>query len=342
MDRRDFLKTTGAAAVTVGATTAAVAGGDAQAVAAPAVVSGVRELTLASSYGSDAPGEGADRLARRIETATDGRYRIVRVPPGSGDLAYGSADSVAAHRAFGYFAGLPLSQGFYATDQLTWLAIGGGAMLWDELAADFGYKPLIVGHTGASAGVWASTRLESVADLAGARVHVSCIAAEVVRNLGAEPTTYAPLDLRDALADGRLQAAEWLGPLALAVPDLQPLAQRLYQPGFQQGGSLLTLNVRKTLWDAMSNADRAIFEGCAAQEYQLSLTDAAAHALIVARAAAPAKWPIRQAWSPELRGELERVAAEVVWAIADIEPAARRIHDSYQAFRRLLIEPPTA
>ncbi len=47
MDRRDFLKTTGAAAVAAGTASAATAG-EAAPVAAPAVLSGVRELTLSS------------------------------------------------------------------------------------------------------------------------------------------------------------------------------------------------------------------------------------------------------------------------------------------------------
>ena len=99
---------------------------------------------------------------------------------------------------------------------------------------------------------------------------------------------------------------------------------------------------RRPLWDGMSSADRAIFEGCAAQEYQLSLTDAAAHALIARQVESPSKWPVRLGWSSELAAAFERAAAEAVAAIADIDPTARRIHDSYQAFRRMLLEPATA
>ena len=78
MDRRDFLKTTSAAAVAAGAASAPAAS-EAQ-TAAPAVLSGSRQLTAGFSS-SDLPGSGADRLARRIETATDGRYRIELAKP---------------------------------------------------------------------------------------------------------------------------------------------------------------------------------------------------------------------------------------------------------------------
>ena len=214
MDRRDFLKTTGAAAVAGGASAA-----DAQ-VPTPAILSGSKQVTLAS-YTGDLPGSGADRLARRIETATEGRYRIELVSGADADLTYGSAWRHAGlHPAFAVFAGLPFSQGLDAPSQQTWLAAGGGAMLWDELAAEHGFKPLVVGHTGPSPGVWSAVRLETPSDLVGARLHAEGLAGDVLRDLGAMPATFAPEDLRGALADGRLQAAEWLGPLAAAAPDL--------------------------------------------------------------------------------------------------------------------------
>jgi TRAP-type mannitol/chloroaromatic compound transport system substrate-binding protein len=346
MDRRDFLKTTSAVAVAAGTVSASAAAATETETArtAPAILSGVRQLTLASSSAGDLPGCGADRLARRIETATDGRYRIaIASDRADADLTYGSACRHAGlHRAFAIFAGLPFAQGLDTAALQTWLVAGGGAMLWDELAAEHGFKPLVVGHTGASAGVWAAGRLEAASDLAGARVQAEGLAGDVLRDLGATPATFAPQDLRAALADGRLQAAEWLGPLAAVAPDLQPLAQRLYRPGFNRSGMLLSLAVAKPLWDGMSATDRAIFEACAAQEYHLSLTDAGALALIASQVEAPSKWPVRLAWSAELSGALDQAAAEVVERIGAIDPASRRIHDSYQAFRRMLGDPATA
>ena len=157
-------------------------------------------------------------------------------------------------------------------------------MLWEELAADFGHKPLVAGHTGAECrrlglGAAGDSRGPCRCSRPRRRPGGRCVACARRRT----DRCCRRADLREPLADGRLQAAEWLGPLPLAAPDLQPLAQRLYQPGFNRNGMLLSLDVRRPLWDGMSAADRAIFEGCAAQEYQLSLTDAAAHALIGGR-----------------------------------------------------------
>jgi TRAP-type mannitol/chloroaromatic compound transport system substrate-binding protein len=343
MDRRDFLKTTGAAAVAAGVTGAAAQANDQEAAdspPAPATLAGTRVLTLGAERTPDLTGFGPQRLARGIEAATDGRYRIA-IQEGSAvtDLTFGPVSRHARlHRAFAFFAGLPFAQGLDAPSQHVWLAAGGGEMLWGELAAGFGFKPLLAGHTGASAGVWAGARLEEVSDLEGTTLHVTGLAADAVRALGATPVEMAPHVLKAALAEGRIRAAEWLGPLATLSPNLQPLTQRLYEPGFHRDGVMLSLDVRRSLWDGMSASDRAIFESCAAQEYHLSLADARIHSLIAGQVEASAKSPVRIAMSERLADALDLALAEVVEGIAAADPDGRRIHDSYQAFRGLLGE----
>lgn len=346
MDRRNFLKTTGAAAVTAGtaAGTPATAG-DVDGIAkpaAPAILYGVQDLTLASTSPTDLPGSGAERLARRIEAATGGRFRIeVRRGSGDADLSFGSAYHTS-HPAFALFAGLPFGQGLDAATMQTWLGAGGGQMLWDELAAVHGFKPLVAGHTGESAGVWATARLERASDLAGLRIAVSGLAGDVLATFGATPVELAAHEIKAALADGRIAAAEWLGPLAAVAPDLQPLAQRLYQPGFHSTGALLALGIRRQLWERFSAADQAIFEACAAEAYHLSLTDAHAHALIARQVELPEKWPVRLAFPAEIAAALDAATREVVARLTEFDATAQRIHDSYQAFRAMLGDPRTA
>jgi TRAP-type mannitol/chloroaromatic compound transport system substrate-binding protein len=227
---------------------------------------------------------------------------------------------------------MPLAQALDAPAQQAWLTVAGGQALWDELAAQFGFKPLLAGHTGAIAGVWASARLESPADLSGARLHVVGAAAEVLRALGARPVQMAACELRQALGDGHIQAAEWLGlPIAPG-----PLAERFYEPGFHRGGVALSLDIRGAVWQAMSAGDRAIFEACSVEEYHLSLAEARAHTTLLRQIEAASKWPVRLPWSDGVVNALDRALADVVQRIAAGDADARRIDDSYQAFRRLL------
>jgi TRAP-type mannitol/chloroaromatic compound transport system substrate-binding protein len=334
MDRRDFLKVGGAAAVTAGGV------GTATAQSAPAILPDATELRLASPDLPDAPGFGPDRLARRIELATGGRYCITATPDvGAADLVFGNVNRQRdLHPAFAFFAGLPLGLGLDAPWQQAWLAIGGGQMLWDDLAGRFGFKPLVAGHTGPSGGTWTSRRLETASDLSGARMHVDGLAADVVKSLGATPVHLAAGDLRSGLAEGRIDTAELLAPLVLAAPDLQPLAERLYSPGLNAGGAVLSLDVRSEVWDGLGAADQAIFEACAAEAYAQSLAEAQGHEMMAAQLATTAKWPVRSALGAELRQALERAAGDVLAQVASYDLDARRIHDSHQAFRAMLGE----
>ena len=133
MDRRNFLSATGAAAVAAGTAAApALAVEVRRAKTAPVSRAGAKLLTLASEWAPEPAGFGPERLARRIETATDGRYRIeIAYGNADGDLTYGGAWRHAKlHPAFAFFAGLPFAQGLGASAQHTWLAVGSPASIF--------------------------------------------------------------------------------------------------------------------------------------------------------------------------------------------------------------------
>ena len=336
MDRRGFLKSGGAAAMAAGAANAA-----AQANPVESGVEGGRHgrwpgarcLTLAVAPGYDLAGFGADRLARRIEMATDRRFQIECVAQAAaGDLSFGDAHRhVALHPGFAFFAGLPLGEGLPAADLQAWLTIGGGQLLWDELARPFGVKPLVAGHSSDSLGLWSNVRLEDATDVSGLPVSATGLGARVLQTLGAAPVATAPQDLVSALTTGRIRAAEWPGPAATFA--LQPLAQRLYRPGLHPGGVVITLTVDRGLWDGLTPADQAIFEACAAEEHRLALAEAKVQAVMAAQMRVAAKWPLRQTFAGPLSRALEAAACAVVAEAAGHDAASRRIAASYRAHR---------
>src|SRR4029450_7043115 len=117
------------------------------------------------------------------------------------------------HPAFAFFAGLPLGEGLPSADLDGWLTLGGGQLLWDELARPFGLKPLGAGHPGAGGGLGSSVRLQAAADLVGLPVAATGLAARVLEVMGAEVIDVAAPDLGAALTTGRVRAGEAGGPL---------------------------------------------------------------------------------------------------------------------------------
>ncbi len=54
---------------------------------------------------------------------------------------------------------------FAAQDFATWLTVGGGRLLWDDLAAEVGVKSLLAGHSGAPPPLWSAAPLAGLSDL---------------------------------------------------------------------------------------------------------------------------------------------------------------------------------
>jgi TRAP-type mannitol/chloroaromatic compound transport system substrate-binding protein len=350
MDRRSFIVNSGVAAAavsTVGlsAEHAAAAPQDTAAVAAPAIISTARELSFGSTvrFGQGPVGIAAERLARRIDTASAGRLRIVvqaisesaltSVMTGETDLAFGTDHhNLGYHRAFAYFAGLPFYSGLDPDAYQAWLTVGGGQLLWDDLAADFNVKPLLAGHTGRHPGLWLTRDIDTVAAFKGRTFAVPGLARDVVRHLGGEALAVPVMELAAALADGRIVGAE-AGVFHGMMSGLHAAAKVHVGQGINNSGSTYAINVRRTLWEQLSAADQAVLEACAAEATREMLAETTA-LNPVARAALSQEHGVAfEHFSGEVIGALSRAADDVVAVVASTDAKARRIDDSFMAFR---------
>ncbi len=353
MDRRAFLKTTGAAAAAATAASAAAAEAATRqttvkgALAAPAVAKGLRELRLAVACpdGVSGPADQARRLGQRIAAMSDGRYRIVLAPDkgnglaavraGDADLYHASEhDHLDAHRALAYFAGLPGDRAIAARHLTAWMLVGGGQTLWDELAGDLGIKALLAGHCGDATSFLATRRIEAMNELAGKKVAVRGLARDVVRGFGLEPAAVAAADVADAMAKGDILAAEWGGALASHALGLPAVAPFAVGTSINTHGSALSLGMARAFWDSLGATDQAIFTAAAAAELQLALAEDEAHRrLLSPQLSAERTWPLAH----ELRRAIPRVADAVVAHVAASDGHAQRINASYMAFRAMLL-----
>ncbi|WP_072396967.1 hypothetical protein [Hyphomicrobium sp. CS1GBMeth3] len=340
MDRRDFLITGGAAAVAA-ATPAAAQAAEAP---PPRIRPDAERLTLAMAW-ADAPNGPADRahrLARRFEAMTNGRYRIEFAtaehgPESGADLLHGPVhDFVPQHPAFSYFGGLPGSAALVGQDLAHWIAIGGGQMLWDDLAASHGWKPLLAGHSGDVPPLWSREPIMGLGDLAGRRLSAPGLGADVARGLGAEVhPALAPHAAAAALRDGSVDAVEagdLTNSLAAGFADA---ARYATGQGLNSRGTAYALSVRASIWDRLPDADKAILAAAAAEEYQLTLAAARAHAGL-ARQVLEARGVVFAPWPADIAEALERVAEATIAHVAARDATAARINQSYMAFRGLI------
>lgn len=345
MDRREFLKRTSGAA----AAAASVAGATAH--AEPVQRRGspppARTLRLSMPWPDDGKGFGdsARRLARRIEAATGSRYRIEiienatlsgleAIATGAADLYHASEQShVPAHPAFAYFAGLPCAQSLSAEELRSWLLVGGGQELWDDLAAEFGVKALLAGHTGPSM-LWSVKPFETRAEIAGEPVIATGLLAEVARGLGAEPVECAPSKVAALIASGGATAASyggWIASMSLGLPEA---ARYALSSSLTGSGTAMALGVSRSLWDDMPEPDRAAFASAASEELSVTLAEAQALAEPISIALRHRFGTVTGVLGREIEDAIARVGGAVVAHAAGTDAAAQRINASYMGFAR--------
>jgi len=290
MNRRDFL-TGGAAGLVIGGVGGYIAAGTKEAkivekivekkVEAPAVVKGVKELKMVSTWPRDFPGlgTGAQRLAQRITDMTEGAIKVEYFAAGERVGAFDSFDEVASgnaeayhaadyywkgkHPGFAYFTGVPF--GLTYTEMNSWIRFGGGQELWDELAAEFGLKCVMAGNTGVQMGGWFRKEIKTVADLQGLKMRIGGIAGQVLAKVGVVPQQLAGGDIYPSLEKGTIDAAEWVGPYDDEKLGFNKVAKYYYYPGFWEGGPTVHAFTNLEKFNALP------------KNYQAILTNAAAH-----------------------------------------------------------------
>jgi len=347
MDRREFLKSTGAAAAASSAVATGAAAAEA-APSAPATSRGLQRLRLAIAWqdGFAGPADWAHRLALRIDGLSSGRWHVVpafdvvdahaAVERGDADLCFASADAlIDAHRAFAYFAGLPGSRGLAPRQLQSWIAIGGGQTLWDDLAGDAGIKPLLSAHSGPRSLMLATEPVETMGALGGRKAYVTGLARDVARGLGLDVVAVTPGGVSDAMHRGALDVAELGGAIVSYAAGLPQAAPYTAGTQINRNGRAFFLGVRRAFWDGLPASDQALLESAAAEEFRLSLAEEEVHGRLLHPAP-----PAHRVWTiaGELAHAIDRVAEAVVAHAAGSDARSRRIADSHAAFRDTTVD----
>ncbi|MCH8858247.1 MAG: TRAP transporter substrate-binding protein [Proteobacteria bacterium] len=323
-------------------------------VAAPAVVTGRRNLRLVTTWPPNFPGIGAMpvRFADRVREATEGAldFRIYAagelVPALEAFDAVSNGAADAYHGAeyywqgkspgFNFFAAVPM--GLTAGELSAWIYYMGGQELWDELSAGFSIKPFLCGNTGAQLGGWFKRRIDTLDDLRGLRMRIPGLSGGVMARLGVAPVTLAGGDIFLALQSGTIDATEWIGPWNDMAFGFHRVARYYCWPGFQEGGTGLSLGFNLDVWNSLTPSQQVIVRSACAAENDISLAEynaRNAQSLIVLRQDPNVE--ILE-YPEEIKIAMGGMAGQVVRDAGDTNELTRRIYDSYMQARTTLME----
>ncbi len=342
MDRRSFLKSTGAAAA---ATATGVALEAAPGMAAPSLPTGAIELRLATALATDLPGVDGfvRRLGERMVAMSGGRLRLAPAAGTAADpaalVAAGEAEigltmTLAGNgrpRAEAFFTGVPY--GLTGEQTATWLACGGGQSLWDALAAEQGLKPFHAGHGGLDRGLYG---VRPLAGLKSVSIAACGVAGDVLAALGAAVQRIAPDNLVPSLASGRLDAAMGFDPMLDLMLGMPSAAASLQHGDFFAGGTHFSAVVGRAAWDRLSSSDRAILE-VAIESASLALTrELAAHSR-PALAAMRARGMMIAHETMGLWLSARQATADLLADVAAEDRTAARIAASHRGFQQMAL-----
>jgi TRAP-type mannitol/chloroaromatic compound transport system substrate-binding protein len=276
MKRRQFIR---------GAAFAGAAAG----LAAPAIAQERTTWRMVTTWPKNFPGlgVGAQRLADRITTMSDGRLTVQvfsagemvpalqsfdAVIEGSAEMSHGAAyywQNKSPATAF--FTGVPY--GMTSREIAAWIRYMGGQALWDEVYDQFGVRGFLNGDTGTQTGGWFRTELTGLTDIQGMKFRTPGLGGQVWSKLGATVVNMAGGEIFANLQSGALDAAEFVGPYNDLALGFYQIAKYYYVSSFTEPGLATELAVDKAKFAALPADLQAIVEVACQAEYDQVASD---------------------------------------------------------------------
>jgi TRAP-type mannitol/chloroaromatic compound transport system substrate-binding protein len=245
------------------------------------------------------------------------------------------------HTAAFYWQGKQPAAAYYTTvpygltpmEHVAWIDAGGGQALWDELYAPFGVKPFMGGNTGVCMGGWFRHELKSRDDVHGLKIRSLGLGGEVYRRLGAIPQTTSPGEILVALQSGVIDGVEFVGPGSDIALGLYRFAPFYYGPGFNKPNGTGECIVSLKAWESLDDEMKAIVKHACAAEAAFALAEMERlniEALATLKTRDNAQL---RTFPSDLIAAARTTASDVLGELAAKSDKARKVHDSYMAFR---------
>ena len=228
----------------------------------------------------------ADRFAEKVNAMAGGRLKIESLAAGAIVPAFEVLDAVhkgiidVGHGWPGYWFGKhpactlwsSAAGGPYGMDNLDWLSwlyLGGGLDLYNELMQ----KELkmnvvsfaVSGETAEPQG-WFKKPITDVKSFKGLKFRAAGAASEVFKNLGMSVVILPGGEIVPALQRGVIDAGEFSDPSADMKMGFQDVAKYYYNPGVHQPTGMMNVDINKAKWDELTPDLKAIVQYAAMAE----------------------------------------------------------------------------
>ncbi|MCS6989145.1 MAG: TRAP transporter substrate-binding protein [Chloroherpetonaceae bacterium] len=296
-------------------------------------------------------GEGAEKFAQWVDSASGGRLKIKVY--GAGELVPGlevfnavsAGTAEMGHSAAYYWSGkvpaAPLFASFpfglNAQQFNAWYYGGGGKELWEEAYAPHGVVPFLCGNTGVQMGGWFNKEIKSLDDLKGLKMRIPGWGGKVIAKAGGSAVTLAATEIYTSLERGVIDATEWIGPYHDYKLGLHKVAKYYYYPGWHEPGSALELIVNKKAFESLPSDLQEIIRTAAARANIWILSEfEAQNNVYLQKLVSEEKVQLRE-FPKDVLMELKRLAKEVAEEETAKDPLAKKAYESVLAFKKNIL-----
>ena len=316
---------------------------------APAISQGRLRWKMITCWPKNFPGLGmaANEVAEQITTMSDGRLEVKVYGAGEIVPAFEVFDAVrggiaemghgwdgywiAKHPGAPFYGGVP--NGLGPHEQVAWIHYGGGQELWDEMYADFGLRPFVSGVNPPSMFGWYTREVNSLEDMRGLKIRMAGLPGEVLNRLGATSVNMPGGEIMSSLQAGVVDAVEWGGAWSDLAFGFQKIAKLCYWPGIHEPGASNSLLVGREAWESLT-PDLQEMVRIASQHATGRLYSESTHQNAVSFQTLQDKHGVQFKRLPDdVIAAFLQTSLDVLRETGEKDPLARRIHDSYMAFR---------
>ncbi|MFW6323241.1 MAG: TRAP transporter substrate-binding protein, partial [Guyparkeria sp.] len=234
--------------------------------------------------------------------------------------------------AAAFFAAMPF--GLTANEMNGWLYHGEGIELWEELYKPHGVIPRPGGNTGPQMGGWFRKPIDSVEDFKGLKMRLPGIGGEVLRRLDVSVVNTPGGELFQALDDGTIDAAEWVGPFNDLAFGFHRAAKYYYAPGWQEPSATMEALINQEAFEALPEDLQAIVEGAIKSAALDMLAEFTARNNRALKTLVDEHGVELRYFSDEIMEALFEKSNEVLAEITEKDEFAKRVFDSLTDYRR--------
>jgi TRAP-type mannitol/chloroaromatic compound transport system substrate-binding protein len=303
---------------------------------------------MVTSWPPNFPGFGssANRLAQRIGELSDGRLEIDVFAAGELIPALEVFDAISrgtmqiAHSSPTYWRGVlpaaPLFSsvpfGMLPIEHKAWMDHGGGLDLWREIYGAQGIMPFVAGNTGPQMGGWFNREINSVRDLAGLKMRISGLGAEVLQRAGAVAVNLPGSELFTSLATGVIDATEWNGPFNDMAWGLHEVAKYYYYPGWHEPNAILECLVSADAFTGLSPHLQEVIAAACRAEADYVVGEFAARNQQALRALTSEHGVELRRFPDTVLQALHGHTSEVMRQLAASDASVARVYESYRSY----------